>query len=177
MDLSGATELYILHRDSVPLVLVPDSTGIPTVLQPPPILHRAVYIPADALETGISSAKGELNFDKCSLFAPISCPDGPPYRSALLFTFQQPMDGMAWRDGSQTFLSSSMFQYAPATTRVSWQWLSDARMGRFGYFLTGTVGADSLWRLFRLETDTSVQFSHLFLFGSRRIAHMQIFQR
>jgi hypothetical protein len=152
MDISGATELYILHRNRVPLVLTPDSTGIPTVLHPSPVIHRVVYISADTLATGISAAKGELNSDKCSLFAPISCPDGPPYRSALLFVFQKSI-GMPWCDGSQTFPASSMFQYETVTTRAPWQWISEARQGRFGYFLTGTVGTDSLWRLFRLETD------------------------
>jgi hypothetical protein len=153
MDISGATELYILHRSRVPLVLIPDSTGIPTVLHPSPVLHRAAYVSDNVQETGVPAAKQELGTDKCSLLAPISCPDGPPYRAALLFTFQQPVTGMPWRDGSQSFPAASMLQFAPVTTQAPWQWISDARQGRPGYFLTGTVGTDSLWRLFRLETD------------------------
>jgi len=153
MEISGSTELYILHRNRVPLVLTPDPTGIPTVLHPSPAIHRAVYISADTLATGISAAKGELNSDKCSLFAPLSCPDGPPYRSVLLFAFQKTM-GMPWCDGSQTFPGCSMFQYEAVTTRAPWQWMSEARQGCPGYFLTGSVGTDSLWRLFRLESDT-----------------------
>ncbi len=47
----------------------------------------------------------------------------------------------------------TVVRYEPATAQGQWGWLSDARMGRYGYFLTGTVGEDSLWRLFRLETD------------------------
>jgi len=48
----------------------------------------------------------------------------------------------------------SMVQYGAATARVSWNWIEEARIGRYGYFLTGIVGDDSLWRLFRLEADT-----------------------
>jgi hypothetical protein len=46
-----------------------------------------------------------------------------------------------------------MRQYRPATTLAQWVWRDDARQGRDGYFLTGTEGEASLWRLFRLETD------------------------
>jgi hypothetical protein len=37
--------------------------------------------------------------------------------------------------------------------QAQWDWIGDARMGRYGYFLTGTVGDSSLCRLFRLESD------------------------
>src|SRR6266849_3499084 len=131
MDLSGATELYLLERNRVPLLLTPDSAGTPTVLYPQPILLRAVYISANDLETGVTPARGELAFDNCSLFAPISCPDGPPNRSALLFVFVQKMAGMSWLDGSLPRHGGTMLQYKPATTQAPWQWLSDARQGRY----------------------------------------------
>ena len=46
-----------------------------------------------------------------------------------------------------------MLQYRPTTTQGPWTWLNEMRAGQSGYFLTGTVGDSSLWRLFRVETD------------------------
>jgi hypothetical protein len=153
MDLSGATELYLLERSRVPMVLTPDSSGTPSVVHPQPVLYRAVYVSASDLETGLLRARGQLANDNCSLFVSIPCPDGPPNRSALLFTYQQALNGMSWLDETQSFHGDKMLQFKPTTTQGPWQWLSEVRAGQSGYFLTGTVGDTSLWRLFRLETD------------------------
>lgn len=153
IDLSGATELYLLERSRVPLVLTPDSTGTPTVVYPQPVLYRAVYLSTDELETGMLRARGQLANDNCWLLVMISCPDGPPHRSALLFTFQQAMNGMSWRDEAQIFHGYKLLQFRPTTTQGPWTWLNEMRAGQPGYFLTGTVGDSSLWRLFRVETD------------------------
>jgi hypothetical protein len=154
MDLSGATELYLLERSRVPMVLTPDSSGTPTVIHPQPVLYRAAYVSASDLETGLLRARGQLANDNCSLLVPIPCPDGPPNRSALLFTYQQTLNGVSWLDLTQSFHGDKMLQFKPTTTQGPWQWLSEVRAGQSGYFLTGIVGDSSLWRLFRLETDT-----------------------
>lgn len=153
MDLSGATELYLLERGRVPLVLTPDSAGTPTVGQPQPVLYRTVYLSAVELGTGMIRAQGQLANENCWLLAPISCPDGPPHRSALLFTFQRALNGMSWRDEAQIFHGDKLLQFRPTTTQGPWQFLDEVRAGQSGYFLTGTAGDSSLWRLFRLETD------------------------
>lgn len=98
-------------------------------------------------------ARGQLANDNCWLLVPIPCPDGPPHRSVLLFTFQQAMNGMSWRDETKIFHGYKLLQYRPTTTQGPWTWLGEMRAGQPGYFLTGTVGDSSLWRLFRLETD------------------------
>jgi len=151
-DLTGATELYLLERSRVPLILAPDSTGMPAVLYPQPILFRTAYISAHNLESGILRAGAQLANHNCSLLAPISCPDGPPHRSALLFAYQQEMNG-TWLDGTQSHHGAKMLQFKPTTTQSQWPWLSEMGTGQSGYFLTGTVGDSSLWHLFRLETD------------------------
>lgn len=152
-DLSGATELYLLERSRVPMVLTPDSAGTPTVIHPQPILYRAVYLSADELETGMVRARGQLDGDHCWLLAPVECPDGPPNRSALLFVFGQAIPGMSWRDEGHIFHGDKLLLYRPTTTQAPWAWLNEMRTGQSGYFLTGTAGDSSLWRLFRLETD------------------------
>jgi hypothetical protein len=78
MDLSGATELYLLERSRVPMVLTPDSSGTPSVVHPQPVLYRAVYVSASDLDTGLLRARGQLANDNCSLLVSIPCPDGPP---------------------------------------------------------------------------------------------------
>lgn len=152
-DLSGATELCLLERNRVPLVLAPDSAGIPAAVYPQPVLYRAVYLSADELESGMVRARAQLANDNCRLLVPISCPDGPPHRSALLFAFQQVINDASWRDESQVFHGYKLRQYRATTTQAPWRWLDDARGVRPGYFLTGTVGEDSLWRMFRVEAD------------------------
>lgn len=153
MDLTAATELYLLERDRLPLVLVPDSTGTPTAIHPQPILFRAAYISSDELETGIQRARSELSNNYSWLFAPIACPDGPPYRTGLLFVDPNKINAVSWSDGSMIYHGYTAIRYKAATPQASWNWVSDARMGRYGYFLTGVVGDDSLWRLFRLESN------------------------
>ena len=155
MDLSAATELYLLERARVPLFLVPDSAGTPTVIHPQPLLFRATYLSAHDLETetGIQRAGSELEKSNCPLFAPMPCPDGPPYRTGLLFVHTKRMNGVPWQDGSMIRHGDAMLLYQPTTMQAQWDWIGDARMGRYGYFLTGTVGDSSLWRLFRLESD------------------------
>lgn len=152
VDFSGALELYVLKRDRVPLILVPDSTGVPTVVHPQPVLYRAAYVSAGEIETEMVQARAQLGNDNCRLLAPMVCPDGPPYRTALLFSFQQEVNA-PWRDESQSFHGYKLFQYKPTTTQAPWTWLDEMRAGRPGYFLTGTVGDSCLWRLFRIETD------------------------
>jgi hypothetical protein len=153
MDLTTATEIYVLKRSHSPLVLVPDSANTPTVVREQPLLLRAVYVPVHDLESGIQSARAQLVNDYAFLLAPIICPDGPPYRSGVLFVDPKPVNGVSWRDGSMIYHGANTIHYKSATNQVSWQWISDAQMGRYGYFLTGESGTDSLWRLFRLESD------------------------
>ena len=132
MDLSGVNDLYILQRSGLPLILSPDATGTPTVIHPAPILVRAAYLSPHELETGMQSATSQLSKDRCYLFAAIQCPDGPPYRSGILFTFTREINGVSWRDGAMTFLGARVFQFGAATTQGSWSWLRDAGSGRHG---------------------------------------------
>jgi hypothetical protein len=148
-----STELFILDRERLPLLLVPDSDGVPCAIHPQPTVLRGAYLSTHELETGgLIRAKGQLN-QECPLLVPVSCADGAPLRSCLYFQFVQRLTGMPWRDGSNIRYGDNMRQYGAATDRVSYQWLSDARAGNRGYLVTGTSGEDSLWRLFRLESD------------------------
>jgi hypothetical protein len=152
VDVSGTNELYFLNRSSGPLWLVPGSDGVPTVLDPQPVLLRAAYVP-DVLEHTISGARVQLGNELCWLLAPIVCPDGPPYRSVVIFVSENEMKGASWHDGPYIRHGATMLRYRAAKKGVSWSWVDDLGMERFGFFLTGPVGSGSLWRLFRAEVD------------------------
>jgi hypothetical protein len=152
MDLATATEFYLSDTSRVPVVLVPDLTGTLSVVTPPPLLLRTVYLSSHELETGMQGAKSQLVGHYCFLFAPTPCPDGPPHRSGVLFVGPQKTQ-VTWHDESGRHVSHPVTRFQSADTHSSWGWMTDARMGNFGYFLTGETGSDSLWRLFRLESD------------------------
>jgi hypothetical protein len=102
----------------------------------------------------MQSAKSQLVGDYCFLFAPIPCPDGPPYRSGVLFVGPQ-RTLASWQDGTMFNGPQPVTRFQSADMHTSWTWVSDARMGNYGYFLTGEVGNDSMWRLFRMESDVA----------------------
>src|SRR5712664_3844409 len=111
MGLSGATELYLLERSRVPLVLSPDSAGTPSVIHPQPLLFRAAYLGADELDTAFAIARATLASKHYFLLAPLDCPDGPPYRSCLLFAFLEVLKGMSWQDGPMIYHGDTMLKY------------------------------------------------------------------
>jgi hypothetical protein len=156
-SLSGARELYLLDRapSSSPVaVLVPDSTGIPSIVEPEPLLVRVSYLPSDFDATQIDMARNRLCSAECELFAPLICPEGPPYRSGVVFhhiTFQS---GVTWHDHNMTARHGAMTRRYGVTTPVSpVSWIQDERHGRLGYFLSGDSMESTLWRIFRSEVD------------------------
>jgi hypothetical protein len=46
-----------------------------------------------------------------------------------------------------------MLLYRPSTKNGPWGWANDARANKAGFFVTGPLGSDSLWRLVRAEAD------------------------
>ena len=152
MDASEATKLYLLERSNAPLWLVPDSAGVPTVLNPQPFLLRVTDVPSTS-EQDMQVARVQLTNENCWLFAPTVCPDGPPYRSGRVFVYQSQLNGMKWQDGSLPRFGGAMRLYCPATKNAPWNWVDQLRREQYGFFMTGPVGSGSLWRLFRAEID------------------------
>jgi hypothetical protein len=136
-SLAGASELYVVDRERLPAILAPDTDGVPTLLEPQPLLLRTVYLSSNIPDGQISNAQQQLSSPECSLFAPQQSPDGPPYRSGLIFTFKDQLSGAPWKDEKTSRLSGRMRRFAVTTPHGSWNWTSDAGEGRLGYFLTG----------------------------------------
>jgi len=146
-------EIFILERDRLPAILAPDSDGVPTVVDPHPVVLRAAYIVLDNLEDGLSQARGRLGLPRCELFVMVDCPDGAPHRSGLLFLFDGDLTGVSWRDEKKPRHGAQMMKYIVATSLGPNRIRDDARQGRPGYFLTGDAGDSSLWRVIRMESD------------------------
>jgi len=102
-SLSGARELYMLDRapSTFPVaILVPDSTGVPTLVEPGPILLRAAYLPLDFVPGQLDVGRNRLLSSECDLFAPLESSDGPPYRTGVIFEFVTTRTGITWLDGN-----------------------------------------------------------------------------
>jgi hypothetical protein len=147
------SELYILERGQLSAILAPDSDRVPTLCDAPPFVTRLEYLPVGFDERQLVAARERLSNPQCHLLLMIGCPDGPPNRSGLIFTFQRQVNGISWRDGSCSHHGGVAKQFAVTTPQGSWQWIQDSRLGQPGYFLTGQSGESALWRLFRLEAD------------------------
>jgi len=151
-SIAGASKLYILPGAN-PAVLVPDSSGVPELLDPQPLILRAAYVGPDLNDSSLANARQQLAFDHCPLLVPHQSPDGPPYRSGMIFTFQGYVSGVSWKDEHISHHGFQMLQYAAATPIGMWQWTQDAQQGRPGYFVTGRSAEAALWHMFRLEVD------------------------
>jgi hypothetical protein len=147
------SDIYILERGQLSTVLAPDSDGVPTVCAPQPFITRFEYLSVGFEEGQIIAARERLNNPQCGLLVAVMCPDGPPNRSALIFAFQQQLNGISWRDGSRSYHGGSARRFAATTPQVNWAWTEEAKSGRAGYFLTGQSGESALWRIFRLEAN------------------------
>src|SRR6266478_3907291 len=91
--------LYLLDRGEAPIVLSPDSDGVPTVASAPGLVLCCDYLALDFTESRLITARNGLGPDSRFLFVPIASPDGPPYRSGIIFSFQQTIKG-SWFDGT-----------------------------------------------------------------------------
>lgn len=149
-SITGASTLYILRGT---VILVPDSGGVPEIVDPQPLILRIAYISPDLLDTQLTRARGGLASPQCHLFVPIQSPEGPPYRSGLIFAFQGNRLGVSWRDEQTERHGAQMTQFGATTPLVEYDWSQDMQRGRPGYFVTGQSAEASLWRVFRLEAD------------------------
>lgn len=113
------SELYILERGQLSAVLAPDSDRVPTLCEAPPLIARFEYLPVGFDESQLLAARERLNNSRCNLMVMMNCPDGPPNRSGLLFTFQQQVNGLSWRDGSHIHHGGSAKQFAATTPQGS----------------------------------------------------------
>lgn len=147
------SELYIMARERLPAILAPDANGVPTLVDPQPLVLRAVWVSQLDFENRLPALQARLSNPDCPLFLVMPSPDGPPYRSGYWFTFVSLLNGMPWSDGRTSHHGYTLKRYSALTNASSSGLLNDAQQGRLGYFVTGDAGDSALWRVSRLETD------------------------
>lgn len=154
-SLSGARDLYLLDRvpsGSPFAVAIPDTTGIPNVIESESTMLRAAYLPFDFAPGQLETARYQLGSPECSLFAHLASPDGSPSRSGVMFEFVA-LRQISYLDrtDSRHGVWARVYQAATAISPSSWH--RDWALGRVGFFLTGHSKEANLWRVFRVEPD------------------------
>jgi len=114
-------DIYVLQRGQLSAVLAPDSDNIPTLCDPQPHVTCFECLPLGFGEAQLVSARGRLGDARCHLVLALPCPDGPPYRSGRIFTFQRTFNGISWRGGSQSYNGGSAIGFIVATPQGTWQ--------------------------------------------------------
>src|SRR6266849_3954466 len=117
-----ARELYLFvstPESSARAVLVPDSTGIPTVVDAQAHLFRAVYVQKDFVEDQLEPARHQLLSSQCDLFLSLQSPDGPPYRSGVVFVFVAYRSAMSWIDEQGVSRHGGQMRHYAVSTPVS----------------------------------------------------------
>lgn len=147
--------LYIRRRQTSVLVLTPASDGYPEVVTPTPPLFRAAYLNPPITNETVTNAYSQLSNPRVQLlmlFGP--SPDGPPFRSGVVFTYYA-TGKITYRDGSTTGHGKEADEYLASTQASSDVWTSDARYKTEGYFLTGAPDQSNLWHVERMEIDVA----------------------
>ncbi len=154
MRLAQARTLYVGTRADAALFVVRAPDGlIEAEDDAPPV--RAVYEPdGPDLDDRIRVAGELLGRGRPHLLVPLACPDGPPRRYVLVFRYsrEEASERVRDRTGRITMtLPVSRFECSMTGEGLTWE--TDHQRGRAGFFLTGTPGGLSLFRVFRLEAD------------------------
>jgi len=138
MNVTEVSDLYLLIQRRRAVWAAPDLSNQLKPLDPQPQMIRATYVNAPLLPNFLANAQSSLLNETAGVMAFVSCPDGPPFRSGLPFTFAQEVPygnemGRLYKRAGKIF--------NPGSADGAW--------------MTGGPGATeaSLWRIFRAELD------------------------
>jgi len=138
MNVAGVSDLHLVLRRGTSVWSTPNLNGRLESLDPQPQMIRTIYVNAPLEPHYLANARGSLLNETAGLMAFVPCPDGPPFRSGLPFTFagEFPVGNEMGRHYRR---ATKMFN--PGDVEGAW--------------MTGGPGATeaSLWRLFRAELD------------------------
>src|SRR6266446_1931651 len=134
------------------------------------IILKAVYLSRrEVAEGALANVRGRLGNEPVHVLRLVPSTDGPPSRSALVYTRTQPFQALRVRDwrlpmgerGGSYHANGIIYQSIAAGTSYGWE--SEAASGNPGYFVTGFSGETALWRVARVEGDAfDRQFVTLF---------------
>lgn len=152
--IDSALKFYVAQRHGSPLILVHSVSGIPEIAELSYPLLRVSYLSsADGTSAeALNHARTELGGSPHLLFLTTPSPDGPPYRSGVVFNYRG-KSNVNWTDGRNGKAAIEADEYLAAVAPSLYPWGADIQGGRTGYFLSGTSVSSSLWRVARVETD------------------------
>lgn len=149
MNAPGVSDLYLVSLDRGPTWCSQGEGGFLIILDPQPQAFRTALMHS-AIEQSILAASAQIADPLCSLMTFTNCPDGPPYRTALLYLYRGKTT-VACQDGPYSRLGKEARLYRRANKTFSLGYNE-------AFFLTGPATGASLWRLFRAEIDVFDQW-------------------
>jgi hypothetical protein len=155
--LEWTLKFYIAEWHGAPLILVPGLGGIPEVAVPAHPLLKVSYLSQESAgsERNIAAAKSEIQHGRYPfILMTMPCPDGPPFRSGIIFSRHQAVS-INWTDGRHGKPLISAEEYLAAVSLHIYTWGTDLLRNKPGYFLSGASEGGTLWRIARVEFDVA----------------------
>jgi len=154
VGLEWTLKFYIIQWHGSPLILVPGLGGLPEAAVPRHPVLRVSYLSPEsaASQADLAAAKQEVQGLHPLLLLTVQSPDGPPYRSGVVFRRNQTV-AINWTDGRHGKPATNAEEYLAAVSLRMYPWGSDLMRNKPGYFLSGPSEADTLWRVARVEFD------------------------
>lgn len=146
--------LYVLAQQGSVLVLEPSSSGTPEVVRPAPPIFRTAYLNLPITDEMLAAVFAEIVRPTAHLLLFGPSPEGPPFRSAVVFTYAG-TEKISYRDGSHSVHGKDAVLYPASTQASAHTWTSDATFHHEGYFLAGAPDASNLWHVERMEIDVA----------------------
>jgi len=87
MNVTGVSDLHLVLQRGTSVWAAPNLNGQLEPLDSQPQMIRTTYVNAPLEPNYLASARGRLLNETAELMAFVRCPDGPPFRSGLPFTF------------------------------------------------------------------------------------------
>lgn len=154
LSIDNAQSFLVARRRESNLVLVEDTTGIPTLVEQPSLLLRAEYVVGEqATDDQLFHASCRLSNSNQMLLALSAGLDGPQSRNAVAY-LGSTSSVEVWKDGSRSYLERlAGVRYSAVTTQTPVVWSHDLSLRKPAYFLTGTPANANLWRIERTDED------------------------
>jgi len=141
--------IYLYSKSDRQSVLSPNPAGYPLPLQPQPVLRRAAYI-TGLSEVEIRNAVQSLNNSMNPILLAFlsSGNSNSPILSRIFLH----------KGGDKIAIANNLHEqivsvYTVPSIGAGWAWFTDSKLGREGYFLTGTSSASAIWHVNGIEID------------------------
>lgn len=153
------TLYYLYQTQEIAEPIRPDRV---TIIDPLHIIFKAIYIAEHEISPeGLNTKKPLLSkLPPNTLLRPVPSSDGPPAWSAIVYLLSgSSPTTVNLREALPDILTHYVarpvqaWNYRANPPGGSYAWETDLSSGKKGYFLTGEIGINALWRITRLQAD------------------------